>query len=65
MLRSSRCSTSTTLQPYAPRLQPYLILAATLCAQVIALLDEYHLSKDDFDAIMELELLSSPGTLVT
>ena len=27
--------------------------------QVIALLDEYHLSKDDFDAIMELELLTN------
>ena len=36
----------------------------SLCAQVIALLDEYHLSKDDFDAIMELELLTGAGTEV-
>ena len=43
----------------------YLLCAPySLCAQVIALLDEYHLSKDDFDAIMELELLTGAGTEV-
>ena len=29
--------------------------------QVIAMLDEYQLTKDDFDAIMELELLTGAG----
>ena len=42
----------------------YARLTYFLCAQVIALLDEYHLSKDDFDAIMELELLTGAGTQV-
>ena len=30
-------------------------------SQVIAMLDEYQLTKDDFDAIMELELLTGAG----
>ena len=30
-------------------------------SQVIAMLDEYQLTKDDFDAIMELELLAGAG----
>ena len=29
--------------------------------EVIAMLDEYQLTKDDFDAIMELELLTGAG----
>ena len=51
---------------YIPALRPRL-LAPMLrrggdgCAETIELMDEYNLSKDDFDAIMELELLAGNG----
>jgi len=51
-------------QAYVPALRakllaPLLARGSDGIPEVIALLDEYHLSKDDFDAIMELELLTN------
>jgi len=53
-------------QSYIPALRPRLI--APLAArggdgveEVLELLDTYGMSKDDFDAVMELELLSGPN----
>merc|ERR1740133_444589 len=53
-------------QAYVPALRtkllaPLLERGSDGIPEVIALLDEYHLSKDDFDAIMELELLTEQG----
>jgi len=42
-------------------LQPLVERGSDGIPDVLAALDEYNLSKDDFDSIMELELLSGPG----
>ena len=53
-------------QAYLPALRPLLLApllqdGANGVAQVVETLDEYNLNKDDFDAVMELELLVGAG----
>ena len=53
-------------QAYVPALRtqllkPLLERGSDAIPEVIAMLDEYQLTKDDFDAIMELELLTGAG----
>ena len=53
-------------QAYVPALRtqllkPLLERGGDAIPEVIAMLDEYQLTKDDFDAIMELELLTGAG----
>ena len=45
-------------------LKPLLERGSDAIPEVIAMLDEYQLTKDDFDAIMELELLTGAGAPV-
>ena len=56
-------------QAYVPALRtqllkPLLERGSDAIPEVIAMLDEYQLTKDDFDAIMELELLTGAGAPV-